>query len=1431
MFPTLTSFAHAYETGDNYPYKNKCAGCHTTWWGHDHTDVSVYGFFYRQCTDFAAYCLNARNEVYFVNSGSHAGITWGDAKDWGNFARTAGYVVDQNPAVGAVAYWVRGDHGHVAWVSAVNGSTATIEEYNYWSSFDGYPKNPGYWNQDTLPRRRNGLEDPPSGYIHFPMNGSVTPSQPTAPVQNLGSDFYAYISNSSSGLLLENRNSNVQLASPNGYDPRQIWHFQLQSDNQYKITSMYDGRCIDASNWGTAEGTNIQVCVDSGNGAQRWLFCNEGNGGPYYVYPSYISNQSRVWDVAGGSLVSGANIQLWTNHYQTHGDFNGEYTAAQRFQVHQVPYVENRLAYDLGENFYARIGYKGSYLETTGTATESARNMDVQTSKTLKSSDPKQIWHFTRLSDGSYKIVNEYNDWCLDVYDGNASNGTRVRTYYNYTSAPAQKWYIVYSPGDSSYRIASSIRYPSSLYSLDIPAETTDANGIPYDGCGIQICQQKEVANQQFDITNINYTKPAAPAAPTNIRVNAASGGTTITWDPITPVNQYDTRRYYVFLEDLDATDGSYLIHDYSNGSSYTTDKVLQPGRYKVMLQAVNTAYYRQPASSLSVMNFSISETYTIQVSAGTGGTVSGGGVYNEGDRVTVTATPDSGYQFSCWRNAANSAQVSTSTSYTFDVQGNLSLIAEFTKAAAPVQTYTVRISAGEGGTVSGGGSYKEGASVTVRAEAASGYDFVNWLEDGEEASTDAVYTFTIGANRSLAAVFAKQDPDTPDTPVVTHTVHVNASPAEGGIVAGGGTYEENASVTVTATANDGYQFVEWRENSSRISEDASFEITVDQDRELTAVFEEETGPNPVTVHTIRISATDGGTATGSGVYQEGDTVTVRAEAANGYRFIEWTEDGSQVSEDAAYTFEADRDRELLAVFERTGTQTPTVTAYDIRVSAIPAAGGTVTGGGIYLDGDTVTVTAASNGVYRFVGWAEDGVMISEDTSYTFAAGSSRTLTAVFETETGAQTHTIRVEASPAGGGTVTGGGSYQTGEPVTITAVPGSGYRFVEWRSNDIQISTTASYTFTASADQTFTAVYEEQSETPSYTISVSASPPAGGTVRGGGSYEEGTVVTVSAAPNRDYRFVRWTENGNEVSKTARYTFTVNAGHMLIAEFTYVGEMPVTPDDPGNAGTSSSDDDSSESGINLLPVGVGNTKNGSVTVSTKRAGKGDKVTLVVQPDKGYTLSTLTVKDGSGKVVTVTKENGNQYSFIMPVTRVSINAVFTPEPTTDKEAFSDISNSHWASAEISWASENGVMGGYGDGTFQPENQVTRQQAWMVLGRMAGADPADMAAAWNWAVTQEISDGTTPGNVLTRQQLVTLLYRYAQMQGYKIFGSADIAAYPDSASVAVYAREAMAWAVGNGIIAGTSDGRLNPGGTATRAQFAVIIHRFDQKIAG
>ena len=119
---------------------------------------------------------------------------------------------------------------------------------------------------------------------------------------------------------------------------------------------------------------------------------------------------------------------------------------------------------------------------------------------------------------------------------------------------------------------------------------------------------------------------------------------------------------------------------------------------------------------------------------------------------------------------------------------------------------------------------------------------------------------------------------------------------------------------------------------------------------------------------------------------------------------------------------------------------------------------------------------------------------------------------------------------------------------------------------------------------------------------------------------------------------------------------------------------------------------------------------------------------------------------------------------------------------------------------------------------------------MILARMSGANPANMAAAKTWAEENGISDGTNPGGAVTRQQLVSLLYRFAGQMGYDTNAKADLSSYPDAGAVASYATDAMAWAVANSIVGGTTQGTLNPAGTANRAQFAVILWRFYQTSA-
>ena len=245
----------------------------------------------------------------------------------------------------------------------------------------------------------------------------------------------------------------------------------------------------------------------------------------------------------------------------------------------------------------------------------------------------------------------------------------------------------------------------------------------------------------------------------------------------------------------------------------------------------------------------------------------------------------------------------------------------------------------------------------------------------------------------------------------------------------------------------------------------------------------------------------------------------------------------------------------------------------------------------------------------------------------------------------------------------------------------------------------------------------------------------------------------------------------------------------------------------------------------NGYKVTIASAENGTVTADKKEAGKDATITLTLQPASGYSLAAMVVTSKDGKTVSAAKKSDTQYTFQMPASDVSVQAVFMK---SDVPGFTDVPADHTFYKEISWAAKKGIMNGTGNGQFSPGRTVSRQQLWMVLARTSGSSPANMAEARTWAINSGISDGSNPTGPVSRQQLVTMLYRYAVKQNTALSGSKDISTYADADSVSGYAKDAIAWAVGNGIVSGTSGNRLNPQGSATRAHFAAFLYRFGQK---
>lgn len=190
-----------------------------------------------------------------------------------------------------------------------------------------------------------------------------------------------------------------------------------------------------------------------------------------------------------------------------------------------------------------------------------------------------------------------------------------------------------------------------------------------------------------------------------------------------------------------------------------------------------------------------------------------------------------------------------------------------------------------------------------------------------------------------------------------------------------------------------------------------------------------------------------------------------------------------------------------------------------------------------------------------------------------------------------------------------------------------------------------------------------------------------------------------------------------------------------------------------------------------------------------------------------------------GGVYTTVKSGARNDGSLDDATLASIAAMLSGDGV-----FVDVPGSHWAAKEIRWARDGGLMSGYENGAFGPTASTTRQQLWMVLARLSGTRPGSMAEARQWAINTGVSDGSNPTGALSRQQLVTMLYRFAKTQGKDVSASAKLTGFADSGKVASYAKEALSWASAKGIMSG-SNGKLNPEGTATRAHFAVFLYRY------
>lgn len=338
-------------------------------------------------------------------------------------------------------------------------------------------------------------------------------------------------------------------------------------------------------------------------------------------------------------------------------------------------------------------------------------------------------------------------------------------------------------------------------------------------------------------------------------------------------------------------------------------------------------------------------------------------------------------------------------------------------------------------------------------------------------------------------------------------------------------------------------------------------------------------------------------------------------------------------------------------------------------------------------------------------------------------------------------------------------------------------------------------------------------------YTITFNANggsvTPTSGTTGADGKLTSLPTPTRSGS----YSFNGWYTAASGGTKVTAST-VFNANTTIYAQWTYTG---------GGGGGGGY--------VSTYAITVEDAKNGDVTVSHKSTYKGATVTVTVDPDKGYSLETLTVTDKNGKEIELNNKGDGKYTFKMPGSKVTVKATFMDDNTM-LNFFVDVPADAYYYDAVLWAVKEGITNGTSATTFSPDSPCTRAQMATFLWRAAGSPepvsktciftdvPADAyyAKAVQWAYEQKITVGTSattfsPDETCTRAQMATFLCRVADGEPVS-----DSVIFNDVKADKYYAKSVQ-WAYEQKITVGTSATTFSPDDPCTRAQMVTFLYRY------
>lgn len=420
---------------------------------------------------------------------------------------------------------------------------------------------------------------------------------------------------------------------------------------------------------------------------------------------------------------------------------------------------------------------------------------------------------------------------------------------------------------------------------------------------------------------------------------------------------------------------------------------------------------------------------------------------------VELKATPNEGYVFSGWFDNTGKDQhgnpvsklVSKSNPYKFKFVKSLELTPKF-----EIKKIQIVLKSSVGGTVSGGGNYDYGSNITLRAIPENGYDFEGWYENNVKLHNQPEFGIVTDKDRTLEAVFK------PKKFVIT------LNHGSGGNVTGGGSFDYGTTITIIATPDQNHDFEGWFEGTTMVSSNRNYSFKVTGTRNLQGRFK----PKKLIV---TVNAGTGGSVQGGGEYTYGSTVTIKAHPSEHYTFEGWYENNTKVSSENNYTFVVTKAITLRANFK--------VKQYTVSLSN--TVGGSVTGGGTFNYGTTITLKAVPATGYKFEGWFIGGQLLSTAVNFNYNVTGNVIIEGKFKI----LTYTIATSVFPAGSGTLTTNSPnniYEHGNNVSLnTTIIDNNYIFNGWHEgNDLTqdnlITMNNHYEFVAVKDRVISARYK---------------------------------------------------------------------------------------------------------------------------------------------------------------------------------------------------------------------------------------------------------------------------------------------------------------------------------------------------------------------